>query len=314
MLPQIRGMFNGDRARKNNLVEFGFRLPSALDNRPLMFGEFEKKINQAVYVSATPAQYELDKTHGVIVEQIIRPTGLIDPEIEIKKTEGQIDDVIDQIHKQIDIGQRTMITTVTKKMAEDLSEYLSERNIKVTYLHSEIKTFERTEIINDLRRGKYDVLVGINLLREGLDIPEVGLVCILDADKEGFLRSSTSLIQIIGRAARNSNGRVIMYADRTTDSMALAIEETDRRREKQVAYNKKHGITPKTIIKDIHENINPRESQEIAQIFASKKRLTKAEKVAKINDLRLEMKQAASDLDFEKAAALRDIIIELEGI
>lgn len=314
MLPQVRGMFNGDRARKNTLVDYGFRLPSALDNRPLKFDEFQSKLNTAIYVSATPGDYELDRTMGVITEQIIRPTGLIDPLITVKKTEGQIDDLISQIHIRKDKKQRTMITTVTKKMAEDLSEYLADKGIKVTYLHSEIKTFERTEIINDLRRGKYDVLVGINLLREGLDIPEVGLVAILDADKEGFLRSDKSLIQIVGRAARNAEGEVIMYANTMTDSMKRAIEETNRRRDVQIKYNEEHGIIPKTIIKDIRENINPREAQEVAQMFASKKRLTKLERQQKINDLRTEMKAAAKDLDFERAATLRDIIIELEGL
>ena len=270
MLPQVRGMFNGDRSRKETLVEYGFRLPSALDNRPLRFEEFEKIINQVIYVSATPGDYELEKTNGEYAEQIIRPTGLLDPIIDVRPTKNQIDDLIDEIHERIDKKERVLITTLTKRMAEDLSAYLKEVGLKVAYLHSDTKTLERTEILRDLRLGKYDVLVGINLLREGLDLPEVSLVCILDADKEGFLRSERSLIQTIGRAARNANGKVIMYGDHITESMQKAIDETNRRREIQEAYNKEHHIIPQTIHKEIHDLIQGKETMEEASSLLQK--------------------------------------------
>jgi excinuclease ABC subunit B len=314
-LPQVRGMYNGDRARKMTLVEHGFRLPSALDNRPLTFEEFEKHIHQAIYVSATPGPYELEHTPKM-VEQIIRPTGLLDPEVEVRPITGQIDDLITEVKKRTERNERVLVTTLTIKMAEDLTDYLKDVGFKVAYLHSEIKTLERIEIIRDLRIGKYDVLVGINLLREGLDIPEVSLVAILDADKEGFLRSHRSLIQTIGRAARNANGKVIMYADKMTDSMKLAIEETNRRREKQMAYNKQHGITPKTIIKEVRDVIKATfaaEEDEKYDAVASIAKLSKAEKEKKIQELEKEMKQAAKDLQFERAAELRDIILELKA-
>ncbi|MBE6152198.1 MAG: excinuclease ABC subunit UvrB [Firmicutes bacterium] len=308
-VPQIRGMYNGDRARKNVLVDYGFRLPSALDNRPLMFDEFEKKLAQVIYVSATPGEYELAKTNNSVVEQIIRPTGLLDPKIEIKSTKGQIDDLVEQIHKEKDNGFRTLITTLTIRMAEELTDYLKQLDIKVAYLHSEIKTLERLKIIRDLRLGKYDVLVGINLLREGLDIPEVSLVAIMDADKQGFLRSEKSLIQTIGRAARNSNGRVIMYADQISDSMKYAISETERRRSIQESYNKIHNIVPKTIIKDIHETIS--NSTEIENKTSEK--MNKQELNTLIMNIELEMKQAAANLDFERAMELRDALFELKS-
>ncbi|MBQ7888894.1 MAG: excinuclease ABC subunit UvrB [Erysipelotrichaceae bacterium] len=313
-LPQVRGMFNGDRARKQILVDYGFRLPSALNNRPMTFEEFEGCINQAIYVSATPGNYELDKTGGAVVEQIIRPTGLLDPLIEVVCTRGQIDHLKDEIDEQIARNERTLITTLTVKMAEDLSEYFKKLDYKVAYLHHETKTLERTEIIRDLRKGKYDILIGINLLREGLDIPEVSLVCILDADKEGFLRSERSLIQTIGRAARNAHGRVIMYADNMTDSMNKAITETNRRRAIQMAYNEKHGITPKTIIKDIHEAIAGKETKEMAARYMKKKSKTaKKDKAELLKNLEKEMREAAKVLDFERAAELRDIILELKA-
>ena len=308
-VPQIRGMYNGDRARKNVLVDYGFRLPSALDNRPLMFDEFEQKLAQVIYVSATPGEYELAKTNNSVVEQIIRPTGLLDPKIEIKSTKGQIDDLVEQIHKEKDNGFRTLITTLTIRMAEELTDYLKQLDIKVAYLHSEIKTLERLKIIRDLRLGKYDVLVGINLLREGLDIPEVSLVAIMDADKQGFLRSEKSLIQTIGRAARNSNGRVIMYADQISDSMKYAISETERRRSIQESYNKIHNIVPKTIIKDIHETIS--NSTEIENKTSEK--MNKQELNTLIMNIELEMKQAAANLDFERAMELRDALFELKS-
>lgn len=314
-LPQVRGMYNGDQARKSVLVNYGFRLPSALDNRPLTFNEYEKHINQAIFVSATPGPYELEHTPEM-VEQIIRPTGLLDPVITVKPIEGQIDDLINEIHERSAKNERVLITTLTKKMSEDLTDYLKEIGIKVQYLHSEVKTLERTEIIRELRLGTYDVLIGINLLREGIDIPEVSLVAILDADKEGFLRSERSLIQTIGRAARNSNGEVIMYADKMTDSMRKAIDETKRRRTIQMEYNEKHGITPKTIQKKIREVIRAsqvaEEEETYAQRLISGKPLTKQEKATLLENLEKEMKDAAKALNFERAAELRDAILELK--
>lgn len=314
-LPQIRGMYNGDRARKQTLVDHGFRLPSALDNRPLKFEEFEKHINQIIYVSATPGPYELEHTPKM-TEQIIRPTGLLDPKIDVRPIEGQIDDLISEIQKRKDRNERVLVTTLTIKMAEDLTDYLKDVGLKVAYLHSEIKTLERIEIIRDLRLGKYDVLVGINLLREGLDIPEVSLVAILDADKEGFLRSERSLIQTIGRAARNQNGEVIMYADKITDSMRVAMDETNRRRSRQIAFNKEHGIEPTTIKKEIRDVIRATmvaEDEETYEENKNLKSLSKSDKEKMIEDLEKEMKQAAKELNFEKAAELRDIILELKA-
>ncbi|MBP3800220.1 MAG: excinuclease ABC subunit UvrB [Bacilli bacterium] len=307
-LPQVRGMYNGDRARKQNLVDFGFRLPSALDNRPLKFDEFEKKINQVIYVSATPGDYELERTNNHFVEQIIRPTGLLDPTIEVRKTEGQIDDLLGEVRSRIESNERVLITTLTIRMAEELTNYLKELDIKVAYLHSEVKTLERMQIIHDLRTGKYDVLVGINLLREGLDIPEVSLIAILDADKEGFLRSTRSLIQTIGRCARNSKGHVIMYGDKITDSMEEAIKETSRRREIQERYNLEHGITPKTIKKEIRDVISNVDTTKDKKQKISKKELAKT-----INDIEEEMREAARNLDFERAMELRDILFELKS-
>ena len=307
-LPQVRGMYNGDRARKQNLVDFGFRLPSALDNRPLKFDEFEKKINQVIYVSATPGDYELERTNNHFVEQIIRPTGLLDPTIEVRKTEGQIDDLLGEVRSRIESNERVLITTLTIRMAEELTNYLKELDIKVAYLHSEVNTLERMQIIHDLRTGKYDVLVGINLLREGLDIPEVSLIAILDADKEGFLRSTRSLIQTIGRCARNSKGHVIMYGDKITDSMEEAIKETSRRREIQERYNLEHGITPKTIEKEIRDVISNVDTTKDKKQKISKKELTKT-----INDIEEEMREAARNLDFERAMELRDILFELKS-
>ena len=307
-LPQVRGMYNGDRARKQNLVDFGFRLPSALDNRPLKFEEFEKKIKQVIYVSATPGDYELEKTNNTFVEQIIRPTGLLDPTIEVRKTMGQIDDLLGEVKERIKNNERVLITTLTIRMAEELTNYLKELDIKVAYLHSEVKTLERMQIIHDLRKGKYDVLVGINLLREGLDIPEVSLIAILDADKEGFLRSTRSLIQTIGRCARNSKGHVIMYADKMTDSMNEAIKETTRRRKIQEEYNKEHGITPKTIEKEIREVISNVDTTKDKKEKVSKKELIKT-----INEIEEEMREAARNLDFERAMELRDILFELKS-
>ena len=308
-LPQVRGMYNGDRARKQNLVDYGFRLPSALDNRPLKFEEFEDKINQVVFVSATPGDYELEKTNHKIVEQIIRPTGLLDPKIEVRPTKNQIDNLIEEINKQNENNERTLITTLTIRMAEELTNYLKSLDIKVAYLHNEIKTLERLKIIRELRLGKYDVVVGINLLREGIDIPEVSLIAIMDADKQGFLRSTRSLIQTIGRAARNKNGRVIMYADMISDSMKEAIEETERRRGIQEEYNRVHGITPTTIIKDIPEVI----SNETEKKIEKEEKLSKKEKADLIDRLTKEMREAASILDFERATELRDIIFDLES-
>ena len=309
-LPQVRGMYNGDRARKENLVEYGFRLPSALDNRPLTFAEFEQKIDQAIYVSATPGDYELEKTNHHFVEQIIRPTGLLDPTIEIKKTENQIDDLIEEIRKRMEKDERVLITTLTIRMAEELTNYLKEVDIKVAYLHAEVKTLERLQIIHDLRLGKYDVVVGINLLREGIDIPEVSLIAILDADKEGFLRSERSLIQTIGRCARNANGHVIMYADKITDSMQRAIDETARRRRIQQAYNEKHHIIPQTIHKDVREVIS---NVDVDKTKQPKKKMSKQEKLAELEQLEAEMKEAAKNLDFERAMELRDALFELKS-
>ena len=303
-IPQVGGMYEGDRSRKQNLVDFGFRLPSALDNRPLKFNEFENLINQTVYVSATPGPYEMKKTHGELVEQIIRPTGLLDPIVEVRPTENQIDDLIGEVHKTIVKGERVLVTTLTKKMAEDLTDYLMEQNIKVRYLHSDIKTIERSEIIRDLRLGKFDVLVGINLLREGLDIPEVSLITILDADKEGFLRSETSLIQTIGRAARNSEGHVIMYGDTITGSMQRAIDETERRRKIQEDFNKKHDITPTTIKKNIGEIIQITKKAEEEEI----EEFNREDIATILINMESEMYKAAEELDFERAARLRDQI------
>ncbi|QUR93979.1 excinuclease ABC subunit UvrB [Macrococcoides canis] len=311
-VPQVRGMYNGDQARKNVLVDHGFRLPSALDNRPLKFEEFEQKGHQFLYVSATPGPYEIEHTDEM-VEQIIRPTGLLDPIIEVRPSQHQIDDLMEEIRIRIEKNERVLITTLTKKMSEDLTTYLKEAGIKVNYLHSEIKTLERIEIIRDLRLGVFDVLVGINLLREGLDIPEVSLVAILDADKEGFLRSQRSLIQTIGRAARNEQGRVIMYADKITDSMQFAIDETSRRRSIQEAYNKKHGITPTTINKKIRDVISATIETEEEVKPVQKKKLTKKERARKIEQLEHEMKEAAKALDFERATELRDALFELKA-
>ena len=307
-LPQVRGMYNGDRARKEVLVEYGFRLPSALDNRPLKFNEFENKINQVVYVSATPGDYELEHSPKP-VEQLIRPTGLLDPEIEVHSTKNQIDDLIDEINKRTEKGEKVLITTLTIRMAEELTQYIKGLDIKVAYLHSEIKSLERLKIIHDLRKGKYDVLVGINLLREGLDIPEVSLVAIMDADKQGFLRSDRSLIQTIGRAARNANGKVIMYADYISESMDIAIKETNRRREIQEEYNKEHGIVPKTIIKEISEVI----SNDIEEQETKKEKMSKQDRTKLMMRIENEMKEAAKNLDFERAMELRDILFELKS-
>ncbi len=312
-LPQVRGMFNGDRARKQTLVDYGFRLPSALDNRPLKFNEFESMTPQSIFVSATPGDYELEKTNHHVVEQIIRPTGLLDPEVEVRPIEGQIDDLVDEIKERVARNERTLVTTLTVRMAEDLTSYLKNMDLKVAWLHHEVTTIERTEIIHDLREGKYDVLVGINLLREGLDIPEVSLIAILDADKEGFLRSRRSLIQIIGRAARNAQGKVIMYADKITESMDEAIKETARRRKIQMEYNERHHITPKTIIKPIHDVVRSKETKEVTRKYLAKKKISKKDKEKMLENLRKEMKEAAKELDFERAAELRDMIIELEG-
>ncbi|MBR4446296.1 MAG: excinuclease ABC subunit UvrB [Solobacterium sp.] len=313
-LPQIRGMYNGDRQRKEVLVQYGFRLPSALDNRPMRFDEFEQLVPQVIYCSATPGDYELDHTNHEVVEQIIRPTGLLDPKITVKPTLGQIDDICEQLDKRIAAGERALITTLTVRMAEDLTEYLKQRNYSVAYLHHEMKTLERTEIIRDLRLGKVDAIIGINLLREGLDIPEVSLICILDADKEGFLRSERSLIQTIGRAARNEHGEVIMYADMITDSMNKAITETNRRRAIQEAYNKDHGIVPHTVVKAVADAIHGKETQEMAREYMRKKnRMSAKDKEQMIRDLEAEMREAARSLDFERAAELRDMIFELKS-
>ena len=311
-IPQVRAMYNGDRARKESLVKYGFRLPSAFDNRPLKFDEFENKINQVVFVSATPSDYELEHSNGSVAEQIIRPTGLLDPKIEVRPVQNQIDDLITQIHDRVSKNERVLVTTLTKKMAEDLTKYLAGLDIKVRYMHSDIKTLERMEIIRDLRLGKFDVLVGINLLREGLDIPEVSLVTILDADKEGFLRSERSLIQTIGRAARNTEGKVIMYADELTDSMDKAISETNRRRGIQENYNKEHNITPQTIKKEIRESIKA--TYQVAEDSADYKINENEDLETAINRLTDEMLKCAQELDFEKAAQIRDKIKELENM
>ena len=308
-IPQVRGMYNGDRARKMNLVDYGFRLPSALDNRPLKFEEFENKMNQVIYVSATPGDYEMDLVEGKVVEQIIRPTGLLDPLIEVRSTKNQIDNLIEEIDDRIAKNERVLITTLTIRMAEELTNYLKNMDIKVAYLHSEVKTLQRMQIIHDLRVGKYDVVVGINLLREGIDIPEVSLIAIMDADKQGFLRSTRSLIQTIGRCARNSEGRVLMYADTISDSMKEAIQETERRRKIQEEYNQVHGIVPKTIIKEIREVISNEEEVEEKPT----KKMSRQEKASMIDELEREMKKAAQELDFERAMELRDAIFELQS-
>ena len=307
-LPQVRGMYNGDRQRKQTLVDYGFRLPSALDNRPLKFDEFESKINNAIYVSATPGDYELEKTNNEYVEQLIRPTGLLDPTIEVRKTEGQIDDLVEEIYKRIERKERVLVTTLTIRMAEELTNYLKELGIKVSYLHTEVKALDRLQIIHDLRKGKYDVIVGINLLREGLDIPEVSLIAIMDANKEGFLRSSRSLIQTVGRCARNEKGHVIMYADSISDAMKYTIEETARRRKIQEEFNKEHNIIPKTIVKDIKEVVSNEIENDKKETMMSKK-----EKQALMISIEEQMKEAARKLDFERATELRDILFEMRS-
>jgi excinuclease ABC subunit B len=313
-LPQIRGMYHGDIARKTTLVEFGFRLPSAIDNRPLSFEEFEDRVNQIVYVSATPGPYEADHEQARI-EQLIRPTGLLDPTIEVKPTSGQIDDLLDVIRERVGRHERVLVTTLTKRMAEELSEYLREMGVRTHYLHSEVQTFERTEILRDLRLGVYDVVVGINLLREGLDLPEVSLVAILDADKEGYLRSSTSLVQTVGRAARHELGHVIMYADNVTDSMRRAIDETNRRRTLQDAYNQEHGIEPASIVKEVRDlTSRMRQVAETRAPYVAAEGLPKADLARLIKDLEAQMRSAAKDLEFEKAALLRDQVVDLRKV
>ena len=313
-VPQIRGMYEGDRARKETLIDYGFRLPSALDNRPLRFGEFQERIGSTIYASATPGDWELGKSQ--VVEQLIRPTGLLDPEIEIRKTQGQIEDLVREIEARVERKERILVTTLTKRMAEELSTYLEEQNIKVQYLHADVETLKRSEILEDLRKGKYDVVVGINLLREGLDLPEVSLVAILDADKEGFLRSETSLIQTMGRAARHQQGKVIMYADQTTGSMQRAIKEIDRRRQIQVDYNKEHGIKPQTIVKPIRERLIDTEEEDKKDNKVLKEKdvesMPPGERQKMVDDLELQMAEAARDLDFEQAALLRDRIIQIK--
>ncbi len=310
-LPQVRGMYNGDRARKMNLVDYGFRLPSALDNRPLKFDEFEKKINQAIYVSATPGDYELELTHHQFVEQIIRPTGLLDPLVEVRPSKGQIDDLVGEIKERIERNERTLITTLTIRMAEELTNYLKDLDIKVAYLHTEVKTLERMRIIRDLRLGKYDCIVGINLLREGIDIPEVSLIAIIDADKEGFLRSERSLIQTIGRCARNANGKCILYADKITDSMQKAMDETARRRSIQEEYNKIHGIIPKTIVKEIRDTIS--NIDEAPSKSKKGQKVSRKEQEKTMEKIEQEMRLAAKNLDFERAMELRDILFEMKS-
>ncbi len=307
-IPQVRGMYNGDRMRKQTLVDYGFRLPSALDNRPLKFDEFESKLNQTIYISATPGEYELNLVNNKFIEQIIRPTGLLDPTIDVRKTTGQIDDLISEINKRIELNERTLITTLTIRMAEELTNYLKGIGIKVAYLHNEIKTLERMKIIRELRLGTYDVLVGINLLREGIDIPEVSLIAIMDADKQGFLRSERSLVQIIGRAARNEHGHVIMYADKVSEAMELSIKETERRRLIQSQFNKEHNIVPKTIIKSIKELISNEAEEKV-----EKNKLNKKDKYNIIEKIEQEMKEAAKKMDFERAMELRDILFELKS-
>lgn len=309
-LPQVRGMYNGDRMRKQTLVDYGFRLPSALDNRPLKYEEFEKKINQVIYVSATPGDYELEHTHNKYVEQIIRPTGLLDPEIEVRPTEGQVDDIISEINIRKNKNERVLITTLTIRMAEELTNYLKEVGIKVAYLHSEVKTLDRLKIIHDLRCGKYDCVVGINLLREGIDIPEVSLICIMDADKQGFLRSTRSLIQTVGRAARNANGHVIMYADTVSQAMDETIKETNRRRHIQEEYNKEHNITPKTIIKEIRKVVSNEIKDESGK---EKTKMSKKDKALLMQSIETQMNEAAKNLDFERAMELRDILFEMKS-
>lgn len=310
---QIKGMYNGDQARKQMLVDYGFRLPSALDNRPLRREEFESHVHQIVYVSATPGDYEMEQT-DTIVEQIIRPTGLLDPEIDVRPSMGQMDDLLGEINQRVERGERTFITTLTKKMAEDLTDYLKEMGVKVKYMHSDIKTLEQTEIIRDLRLGVFDVLIGINLLREGIDVPEVSLVAILDADKEGFLRNERGLIQTIGRAARNADGHVIMYADKVTESMQRAIDETARRREIQMAYNEAHGIIPQTIKKDIRDliSISKAAESDVAETAVDYETMSRSERKEAIKTLQKQMQEAAELLDFELAAQIRDMILELK--
>jgi excinuclease ABC subunit B len=318
-IPQVRGMYNGDRTRKETLVEYGFRLPSALDNRPLRFDEFEQVMGTTIYTSATPGPYEMNRANQV-VEQIIRPTGLVDPEVEVRPTRGQVDDLVKEIRLRVEVGQRVLVTTLTKRMAEDLADYLLELGMKVHYLHSEVETLERVGILRDLRLGVFDVVVGINLLREGLDLPEVSLVAILDADKEGFLRSDTALIQTTGRAARHVDGRVIMYADRVTDSMRRAIDETNRRREKQVHFNQEHGIIPVSIhkaIRDLTDQLTPQAVAEMKGEYKSSRRkdvTSRSELQKVISELEKQMKEAARNLEFERAAALRDEMYELKTI
>jgi excinuclease ABC subunit B len=317
-IPQVRGMYAGDLSRKGTLVDFGFRLPSAQDNRPLSFDEFETRVGQVIYTSATPGPYELEKA-AQVVEQIIRPTGLVDPEVEIRPVEGQIDNLVGEIRRRVEIGERVLVTTLTKRMAEDLSDYILELDIKVHYLHSEVDTIERVAILRDLRLGVFDVVVGINLLREGLDLPEVSLVAILDADKEGFLRSGTSLIQTIGRAARHINGRVIMYADKITNSMRFALDETERRRKKQIAHNEVHGIEPMSIIKEIRDLTDQVTSRAVAKQAGEYRAVTpenlpKDELVRLIKEFEKQMRHAAEALEFEKAATLRDQIFELREV
>ncbi|HEX16528.1 MAG TPA: excinuclease ABC subunit B, partial [Deltaproteobacteria bacterium] len=315
-IPQLQGMYHGDRSRKETLVEYGFRLPSALDNRPLKFEEFEERVGQVVYVSATPGDYELEKAQGQVAEQIIRPTGLMDPEVEVRPADGQVEDLYWEIKKRAQRGERVLVTTLTKRMAEDLTDYYRERGLKVRYMHSEVDTLERVEILRDLRLGKFDCLIGINLLREGLDLPEVSLVAILDADKEGFLRSERALIQTFGRAARNVNGRVILYADTITQSMARAIQETERRRRIQAEYNRRHGITPETVKKQITDILSSIYEADYFTVPVSEReeaeQLSPKEMRKRIEQLRREMKEAARRLEFERAAEIRDRIKALE--